>query len=334
VETITLKTDTADSFAEAVVQASSALRHGAVVGLPTETVYGLAANALDAACVAKIFEAKDRPSENPIIVHVADESMARDCVAEWPAAAAALAKAFWPGPLTLVLPKAEGIPDNVTAGGGTVGVRWPRHPLMQEVIRACRFPLAAPSANVSNQVSPTTADHVATQLAGRIPLIIDGGAAEVGIESTVVEVADDAVRVLRPGMISTEAIAAVWTEGAEGDGSDEGILKSPGQLPRHYAPNARLLVLTWEDAEDLENQIVYSRTPHDRVCVIAHNCIVAGTRFGRVSMIPNDPEVYARALYAELHRCDAEGAELIVVEAVPETIEWQGIADRLMRAGG
>jgi L-threonylcarbamoyladenylate synthase len=120
--------------------------------------------------------------------------MARDCVAEWPAAAAALAKAFWPGPLTLVLPKAEVIPDNVTAGGETVGVRWPRHPLMQEVIRACRFPLAAPSANVANQVSPTTADHVAAQLDGRIPLIINGGAAEVGIESTVVEVVGDAVR--------------------------------------------------------------------------------------------------------------------------------------------
>ena len=334
VETKTLKTDTADCFAEAVAQAASALRHGAVVALPTETVYGLAANALDEACVAKIFEAKQRPAENPIIVHVADESMARDCVSEWPAAAAALAKAFWPGPLTLVLPKAEGIPDNVTAGGETVGVRWPRHSLMQEVIRACRFPLAAPSANVSNQVSPTTAAHVAAQLGGRIPLIIDGGAAEVGIESTVVEVADDAVRVLRPGMISAEAIAAAWPEGAEGGASDEGILKSPGQLPRHYAPNARLLVLTWEDAEDLENQIAYSRTPHDRVCVIAYNRIVAGTRFGRVSVIPHDPEAYARALYAELHRCDAEGAELIVVEAVPETTEWQGIADRLMRAGG
>jgi|TARA_B110000495_G_scaffold186959_1_gene185937 L-threonylcarbamoyladenylate synthase len=332
VETITLKTDTADLFAEAVAQAAAALRHGAVVALPTETVYGLAANALDESCVAKIFEAKDRPSENPIIVHVADETMARDCVAEWPAAAAALAKAFWPGPLTLVLPKAEGIPGNVTAGGDTVGVRWPGHPLMQEVIRACRFPLAAPSANVSNQVSPTTAAHVSAQLDGRIPLIIDGGAANVGIESTVVDVAGDAVRVLRPGMISAEAVTAVWSKGA--GGSETGILKSPGQLPRHYAPNARLLVLTWTDVEDLEKQIAYSRTPHDRVCVIAHTSIMSATRFGRVSVFPNDPESYARALYAELHQCDAEGAELIVVEAVPEATEWQGIADRLARAGG
>ena len=334
-ETITLKTDTADRFAEAVAQAAAALRHGSVVALPTETVYGLAANALNESCVAKIFEAKDRPSENPIIVHVADETMARDCVAEWPAAAAALAKAFWPGPLTLVLLKAEVIPDNVTAGGETVGVRWPRHPLMQEVIRACRFPLAAPSANVSNQVSPTTADHVAAQLAGRIPLIIDGGAAEVGIESTVVEVAGEAVRVLRPGMISAEAIAAALPEAkVPGLGEEDGPLKSPGQMPRHYAPNARLLIMTWKDEEDLESQIAYSRTPHDRVCVIAHTSIVGGTRFGRVSVLPHDPEAYACVLYGELHRCDADGAEVIVVEAVPDDPDWQGIADRLARAGG
>jgi len=332
VETITLKTDTADLFAEAVAQAAAALRHGDVVALPTETVYGLAANALDESCVAKIFEAKGRPPENPIIVHVAAEAMARACVAEWTEAAAALAKAFWPGPLTLVLPKAEGIPENVTAGGDTVGVRWPRHSLMQEVIRACRFPLAAPSANVSNQVSPTTAAHVTAQLDGRIPLIIDGGAAAVGIESTVAEVADDFVRVLRPGMISAEAIAAVWS--SQGGDSESAILKSPGQLPRHYSPNARLLVLKWADAQDLESQIAYSRTPHDRVCVIAYSSIVPGTRFGRVSVLPNDPAAYARALYAELHQCDAEGAELIVVEAVPEAAEWHGIADRLLRAGG
>ncbi len=318
--------------AEAIAQAAAALRRGELVALPTETVYGLAANVLDESCVAKIFAAKGRPAENPIIVHVADEAMARECVAEWPAAAAALAGAFWPGPLTLVLPKAAGIPDNVTAGGNTVGVRWPGHPLMQAVIRACRFPLAAPSANVSNQVSPTTAAHVAAQLDGRIPLIIDGGAAAVGIESTVVEVVGDAVRVLRPGMISAEAIAAVWP--SQADECEVGILKSPGQLPRHYAPNARVLVLTWADAEDLESQIAYSRTPHDRVCVIAHSSVVPGTRFGRVSMLPHEPAAYARALYAELHACDADGAELIVMEAVPDEVAWQGIADRLARAGG
>ena len=203
---------------------------------------------------------------------------------------------------------------------------------MQELIDACQFPLAVPSANLSNHLSPTTAVHVKSQMEGRIPLIIDGGAANVGIESTVVDLTGE-VRVLRPGMISAEAIAAALPEAkVPGLGEEDGPLKSPGQMPRHYAPNARLLVMTWKDEEDLESQIAYSRTPHDRVCVIAHTSIVGGTRFGRVSVLPHDPEAYARALYGELHKCDEEGAELIVVEAVPKKDEWAAIADRLQRA--
>ena len=331
-ETEILQTNEPELFAEAIARAAAVLRAGDLVAVPTETVYGLAANALETAAVAKIFEAKDRPQENPIIVHVANETMARDCVADWPDAAAALAREFWPGPLTLVLPKAEIIPANVTAGGDTVGVRCPGHPFLRELIGACRFPLAVPSANLSNHVSPTTAAHVQSQIAGRIPLIIDGGAAEVGIESTVVDLTGDGARVLRPGMISAEAIGAVEAVAAVPNPS-QGPLKSPGQLPRHYAPNARLLVLTWRDGEDLEGQIAYSRTPADRVCVIAHTEAVPGTRFGRVTMLPREPAAYARALYAELHQCDAEGAEMIVVETVPDTDDWRAIADRLERAG-
>ena len=168
---------------------------------------------------------------------------------------------------------------------------------------------------------------------GRIPMIIDGGAANVGIESTVVDLTGE-VRVLRPGMISAEAIAAALPEAkVPRMGEEDGPLKSPGQMPRHYAPNARLLVMTWKDEEDLESQIAYSRTPHDRVCVIAHASVVGGTRFGRVSVLPHDPEAYARALYGELHKCDEDGAELIVVEAVPQKGDWEAIADRLQRAG-
>ena len=328
-ETEILQTNEPELFAEAIARAAAVLRAGDLVAVPTETVYGLAANALETAAVAKIFEAKDRPQENPIIVHVANETMARDCVADWPDAAAALAREFWPGPLTLVLPKAEIIPANVTAGGDTVGVRCPGHPFLRELIGACRFPLAVPSANLSNHVSPTTGAHVQSQMAGRIPLIIDGGAAEVGIESTVVDLTGDGARVLRPGMISAGEIGAVVAVPSPG----EGPLKSPGQLPRHYAPNARLLILTWRDGEDLEEQIACSRTPADRVCVIAHTEVVTGTRFGRVTMLPLEPAAYGRALYAELHQCDAEGAELIVVEAVPVADDWRAIADRLERAG-
>ena len=331
VDTEILQTNTPELFAEAISRAAETLRRGELVAVPTETVYGLAANALEADCVGKIFEAKQRPQENPIIVHVASESMARDCVAQWPETASLLAKAFWPGPLTLVLPKADCIPDNVTAGGDTVGVRWPRHPFMQELIDACQFPLAVPSANLSNHLSPTTAVHVKSQMEGRIPLIIDGGAANVGIESTVVNLTGE-VRVLRPGMISRETIAATLSGVAVREGGQADAIKSPGRMPRHYSPTARLLVLEWSDDEDLEAQIKHSRTPADRVCVVAHTVIPPGTRFGRVSVIPHDAKAYGRALYGELHRCDAEGAELIVVEKVPEGADWEALADRLARA--
>ena len=327
-----LATHTSALFDDAVDQAAAMLRAGELVALPTETVYGLAANALEPESVEKIYAAKGRPRINPIIVHVEGISMARECVADWPDAAARLAKAFWPGPLTLVLPKADCIPDVVTAGGGTVGVRWPSHPLMQAVIRACRFPLAAPSANMSGHISPTNAEHVRAQMREALSLIVDGGQSQVGIESAVVEILDDGVNVLRPGMISRETIAATLPGVAVRGGGQTDVIKSPGRMPRHYSPTARLLVLEWSDDEDLEAQIKHSRTPADRVCVVAHTVIPPGTRFGRVSVIPHDAKAYGRALYGELHRCDAEGAELIVVEKVPEGGDWEALADRLARA--
>ena len=162
--------------------------------------------------VAKIFQIKGRPAHNPIIVHVAGNEMAKGCVKKWPELADKLAKSFWPGPLTMVLPRAKGIPDNVTAGGATVGVRWPSHPFMQAVIRECDFPLAAPSANLSSRVSPTNAEHVRNQLGGKIPLIVDGGQSQVGIESTVLDLSVSPPRILRPGMIHAESLAAVCGE--------------------------------------------------------------------------------------------------------------------------
>ena len=204
-----LSTHTPALFHAAVKRAAELLRAGEVVALPTETVYGLAANALDAEAVAKIYEVKGRPAHNPIIVHVASVEMAKQCVAEWTPLAAQLAKAFWPGPLTLVLRRSQTIPGIVTAGGGTVGVRWPGHPFMQAVIRECRFPLAAPSANLSNEISPTNAEHVSKSIGDRIPLIVDGGQSQVGIESTVVDVSGGFAEILRPGMINAESIQAV-----------------------------------------------------------------------------------------------------------------------------
>ncbi|EEF59895.1 L-threonylcarbamoyladenylate synthase [Pedosphaera parvula] len=332
-----LPTHTAALFQKAVKRAAELLRAGELVALPTETVYGLAANALDAAAVGRIFEAKGRPAHNPIIVHVADIEMARACVSEWPVQAEKLARAFWPGPLTLVLPRAESIPDIVTAGGSTVGLRWPSHPFIQAVIRECGFPLAAPSANPSNQISPTNAEHVSKGLGTRIKLIVDGGQSQVGIESTVLDISVSPARVLRPGMIREEALqAALPAETVLSQTSKKGtkaeIIKSPGQLKKHYSPKARLEILSWENEPDFLSQIARRKIAAEKIQVIAHTVIPSAGRFGGVSVIPHDAEAFARAIYAELHRCDEAGAELIIVEALPESSEWQAIADRLKRA--
>ena len=331
-----LSTHTPALFAAAVRRAAELLRAGEVVALPTETVYGLAANALDPAAVAKIFAVKGRPAHNPIIVHVDGLEMARTCVREWPATAERLTGAFWPGPLTIVLPRAAAIPGSVTADGDTVGVRWPQHPFMRAVIAACGFPLAAPSANLSNQLSPTNAEHVRRQLGDRLRLIVDGGDANVGIESTVVDLTAQPPRVLRPGMIHDESLAAVLglpdggMESAETTGAGE--LRSPGLLPKHYSPQARLVVLAWRDEAELKGRLAQLGVAPGSVSVLAHSHIPLGGGFESVSVIPHDAEAYARALYGELHRCDERGARCIVAEAPPDAPEWRGIADRLRRA--
>lgn len=306
------------------------LRAGEVVALPTETVYGLAANALNPDAVAKIYEVKGRPAHNPIICHVASRELARRCVTDWPELAEKLARSFWPGPLTLVLQRSVAIPDIVTAGGDTVGIRWPSHPFMQAVIAACEFPLAAPSANLSNQLSPTNSSHVYRQLAGRIPLVVDGGQSQVGIESTVVDVSVTPPRMLRPGMIHEEALLAVTGELATG--KTAGVLRSPGLLQKHYSPRAKLVVLGWNDEADLHKRLLVLGLTPAHCCVIAHTVLPGGAGFQRISVVPHDAEAFARALYAELHHCDELAAAHIIVETPPDAPEWRAIADRLARA--
>lgn len=286
---------------ENIAAAAALLRAGGLVAFPTETVYGLGANALDAAAVAKIFAAKGRPATNPVIVHVASDPELY--AAHWSEQAEALAQAHWPGPLTLVVEKTPDIPDIVTAGGPTVGLRIPNHPVALALLRKAGVPVAAPSANRSESISPTTAQHVADSLGPYLDdlLILDGGPCSVGIESTVLDVTVDPPRVLRPGMIHIH-IAPLRSHPLtpNNGGTEEGVARSPGQLLRHYAPR-KPVVLVHEGAGNL----VLGATPQEA----------------------------AERLYAELHRLDADpSVERIVVVLPPETPEWTPIHDRLRRA--
>ncbi len=331
-------TDTPERLAAAEQAAAIQLALGEIVVLPTETVYGLAANALNAEAVSRVFDMKGRPNTNPLIVHVVGWSMLHQCVRVWPEVADRLARAFWPGPLTLVLPRSECIPGVVTAGLDTVAVRWPSHPCMQGVIKRCGFPLAAPSANLANRLSPTTADHVLSQLGDRIGWIVDGGPCSVGIESTVVDLTGETPVILRPGVIHRESIQGVcgmpeiglreiWVEEEACEG-----MASPGQFKKHYSPTSPLSVLSYKSETALRQQLLTLGADPGRVCLLCHDILPSSDAFLRVSVVPHDPEAYARALYAELHACDTLRPEHIIVEALPSDVAWEGARDRLARA--
>ena len=332
VRTRVVTVETAEQFRSAAEQAVQLLKAGEVVALPTETVYGLAANAFDEKAVERIYEVKGRPAHNPVIVHVSSLNMARECVANWTQPAEKLAQQFWPGPLTIVLPRTVRIPDIVVAGGNTVGVRFPLHPFMRKVIEACAFPLAAPSANVANQLSPTTAQHVSEQLGGKIPMIVDAGPTSVGIESTVVDLSEKRPRILRPGMISAEQIARTLGVELENGSNQTAELRSPGLLKRHYSPRARLMIASWKSPNELRALTEATGERSEVIHILTYDQIPEANPFGRVAIIPNDADAYARAIYAELHRSDDLGAKLIIVERPPAGPEWEGIHDRLKRA--
>ena len=291
-----------------VARAAELIRHGKLVAIPTETVYGLGANALDAAACERIFEVKGRPRTSPLIVHADSTAMARDYVSEWPEAAETLARRYWPGPLTLVLPKQPSIPDIVTAGLPTVGIRVPAHPLALELIRAAGVPIAAPSANRFTELSPTNAAHVPEKLAD---FVLDGGPARIGIESTVLSLAGPAT-LLRPGVIPLPDLEALIGPIAVAHESVDGAHPSPGMHERHYRPQTPMYLLQ-----------PGAQTPHGRG---------AWLRIGRE--MPRDPREYAAALYAALHQLDGQGLGWIAVERPPATPEWAGVLDRLRRAAG
>lgn len=303
--------------AEEIERAARIIREGGLVAFPTETVYGLGANALNAAAVARIFSAKGRPSTSPLIVHVASVEEARAVTATWPRKAGQLAERFWPGPLTLVLPKGSRIPDIVTAGLATVGVRIPSHPVALELIRRAGVPVAAPSANPFTRVSPTEAAHVTAALSSEVDLVLDAGPSPVGIESTVLSLAGEAPLLLRPGMVSQAEIEAVI--GAVGlAGEADGPHPSPGMHRQHYAPRTKLRFVS-DGKLPAGGRGAYLWIRHPAPAA-------------RGIQMPSDPAGYAARLYAVLHELDREEWDWIAVEPPPATPEWAAILDRLTRA--
>ena len=301
-------------------EAAAFVRAGECVVFPTETVYGLGANALSEDAVQKIFDAKGRPSDNPLIVHLADRGAVRDVATGVPPTAEALLDAFTPGPLTLVLPKARAIPNLVTAGLETVGVRIPSLPLTRQFLSACHVPVAAPSANRSGRPSPTSWRAAYEDLVGRVPCILRGGRTDAGLESTVIDVTTEVPTILRPGAVSLESIREV-APNAELVESVDDVPKSPGQKHRHYAPDARVILVDYP--QEAEPGAVHAYIGVDAPAVPA--------AFARV-FVADDLPSYAHEVFHFLRDCDACGCRAVFAQRVaPEGI-GRALMDRLARA--
>jgi L-threonylcarbamoyladenylate synthase len=308
-----------------IAEAVAALRRGEVVGLPTETVYGLAADAANASAVMKIFALKGRPADHPLIVHIASAAQLHEFARDLPPAAMALAEAFWPGPLTLILPRAASVPDAVTGGQDSVGLRCPAHPVALELLRAFGGGLAAPSANRFGHISPTTAAHVHSEFGASVPIVLDGGECEVGIGSTIVDLVSSKPRILRPGRITREQIEGVLGEGIE-DAPGADSPRASGTLEAHYAPRTPMLLLP---REALEREAVQQRALGQRVALLALGTLPDGFAG---EALPEQAQGYAHGLYAALRALDAGGAHLLLVQRPPDGREWLAVNDRLRRA--
>lgn len=305
-------------------EALAALRRGEAIGLPTETVYGLAADASRPDAVRRIFALKGRPADHPLIVHVAGADQLGRWARDVPDAARILAAAFWPGPLTLILRKRNDVPDEVTGGQATVGLRCPAHPLALALLRAFDGGLAAPSANRFGHVSPTSAAHVRDEFGDAVPVVLDGGDCAVGIESTILDLSGDLPRILRPGRITHAQIAALV--GEVGEGGNANSPRASGTLDAHYAPRTALMLLPRQAmaAEAAEQQALGKH-----VAALALATLPAGLPG---LALPPDPEGYARGLYAALRSLDGLGANLLLAERPPATPAWLAVNDRLRRS--
>lgn len=329
-----------------IARAAAVLRAGGLVAFPTETVYGLGANALDERAVARVFEVKGRPRFDPLIVHVAEMNWLPRIVAEFPPRAAELARCFWPGPLTLVLPKTDLIPELVTAGSPAVAVRMPNHPTALELLRQVDLPIAAPSANLFGRISPTTAEHVREQLGNAVDMILDGGPCTVGVESTVLQLTPAGALLLRPGGVTIEELESVIgpieipapAENPALQSADEPLL-SPGRLPQHYAPRTPLLLI---DPGDYPSKLQSGRgapapgtaTAEPRVGLLAFEPPADTAHFAQIEVLSptGDLREAASRFFAALRRLDAAGLDLVVAETFPEHGLGRALNDRLRRA--
>lgn len=303
-----------------IERAAEILSDGGCVAIPTETVYGLAADATDPTAIKRVFSLKGRPTHNPLIVHIADIEMARPLAGNWPDLAIDLANRFWPGPLTIVFPSSGRIPPEALAHGTTVAIRCPDHPVALDVIRTVGRPLVAPSANIFGSVSPTTPDHVRADFPDLY--ILDAGPCTVGIESTVISLAHDPPRILRPGAVTPEMLAIPLAE----QPPDDPHLHSPGRLPSHYAPNspARLV-----DTREIQGALASHTYPY---AILHHTHFTIPSPNISIPM-PSEAAAYAARLYAALRDADAQHPACILIESPPnDSSLWLAIIDRLTRA--
>lgn len=313
-------------------EAVAALKSGGIVAFPTETVYGLGADAGNREAVKKIFAIKGRPADHPLIVHIGDAGLLENWARDIPQTAWALAEYFWPGPLTMILRRQSGVLSEVTGGQETVGLRMPSHPIALELLRGFGGGVAAPSANRFGRISPTLAEHVRAELGDRVDLIIDGGSCQVGVESTIVDLTSGTPVVLRPGSVTISTISEVLGKEILVGRKGSSMVRVPGTLDSHYAPDMPLRILP---VDLLQLEAIRLSERGLKVALMARSELLlnrsSSGNIGNYKM-PSDPEGYAHDLYATLHRISGENFDCILVEALPLDDSWQGIADRLTRA--
>ena len=307
--------------------AVQALRDGDLVAFPTETVYGLGANAQNPAAVRRIFEAKGRPLSHPVIVHLDSPKFLHRWVSEVPAAAARLAERFWPGPMTLVMPRAANVHDIVTGGQDTVAIRVPSHPMAQQLLTAFGGGIAAPSANRYGRLSPTRAEHVRDELGDAVRMVLDGGESQIGLESTIVACEGDKVRLLRPGAVTASQLREVAPDLIVG--ADAFSSRVPGSLPSHYAPTTPMSVVP---SGEIDAQAAAASSGGTRIAVLAQRLPLKSHAYVTWVNAGRRPEQYAHDLYANLRALDTAGCQQILVQDVPEGERWDATRDRLLRA--